>query len=55
MKILGGLIIVMAIIKDLPYDVKERAAVWAAARFPQCWTTVRQLEDYLKKQAGRKK
>lgn len=55
MKLLGGLIIVMAIVKDLPYDIKERAAVWAAARLPQYWTTVKQLEEYLKKQAGRRR
>jgi len=54
MKLLGGMIVIMAVIRDLPYDVRERAARWAAARLPQYWTSVKQLEEYLKKQARRR-
>lgn len=54
MKIIGAMIILVAVARDLPHEVKERAAVWAAARLPQCWTTVQEVQDYLKKQKGRR-
>lgn len=54
MKAIGALIIGFAILRDLPYEVKDRAIRQLAARAPQCWTTVKQVQDYLKQQMGRR-
>lgn len=54
MKALGLLIIAFAVVRDLPHDVKERAIIQIAARVPQTWTTVKQVQAYLRKQMGQK-
>lgn len=54
MRVLGGLIVVIAIVRDLPHETKEKAADWAAAHLPRYWTTVKQIQDHVKRQAGRR-
>lgn len=54
MKIIGTLIVGFAVLRDLPYELKERAITEVAARAPHYWTSVKQLQDYLKQQMGRR-
>jgi hypothetical protein len=54
MKFLGAAIVAMSCGADLLYTLKSKVAASIAARIPQHWTTVRQLEEYLRNQKGEK-
>lgn len=54
MKTLGRMIIVLSVVREIPYDVRTRAADWTADHFPQCLTAVRRVQEYIKGQMGRR-